>query len=401
MRSVTKSLPVATAIALLASIFLLSSASPATTKSRDSVLHSVARAGPSGSDWLGEINLYRVAAGLAAVTDQQTWDAGIVDHLIYLEKSPSKYFTGAYVSEHTENPASPYYTAAGAQEGDSSDLFPEVGGESDVQIIDGWLAAPFHAVGMLRATLAQVAFADYGGDAGLDVISGLNENPPVAGAILFPGSGMTTDLTTDGNELPSPLQTCKWSGSPAVGLPLIALLSQEPAAGLTATLALTGGAIETSQNSTLCVVDANDYLTTDTVYGPTGLEILQDDDAVFLIPKSPLSQGTYTASIDQPGQSAVTWSFHVVTPPTVTTGALPRAKAGTAFVRSLIAKGGMGPFTWTITSGKLPFGLRLSSSGTVAGTPRKSGSFYVGVVATDSLGHASATRYLEIRVGPR
>jgi hypothetical protein len=384
--------------ALTISFLVSAPASPSTTNSSGQSRHLFARATSSGSDWLGEINQYRSASGLAPVTDQQSWDAGIVDHLIYLEKTPAKYFTGAYVSEHTENPASPYYTAAGAREGDSSDLFPDVGAESDVHIIDGWLTAPFHAVGMLRATLGQVAFADHGGDAALDVISGLNQNPPATGPILFPGPNMTTDLTTYGDELPSPLQTCKWTGTPPVGLPLIALLTQAPSSGLTAGLVSSSGSSETSQKGTLCVVDAADYFTTNTVYGPTGLEILQSDNAVFLIPKSPLTQGTYTATISQPGASVITWAFHVATPPTIATEQLPESRIDVAFHRVLVAKGGERPYRWSISSGKLPPGLRLTSAGTLAGTPRRAGSFLVQVVATDALGHESEPQYLELRV---
>jgi len=55
---------------------------------------------------------------------------------------------------HTENPASPYYTSDGATEGGDSDLVEGVV-VGDVQTIDTWLTAPFHAIGMLRAQLSQ------------------------------------------------------------------------------------------------------------------------------------------------------------------------------------------------------------------------------------------------------
>jgi hypothetical protein len=54
------------------------------------------------------------------------------------------------------------------------------------------------------------------------------------------------------------------------------------------------------------VVDEHTYVSTDPVYGPTGLGILQSDNAVFLIPRAPLTTGTYTATIDQPSQPAIT-----------------------------------------------------------------------------------------------
>jgi hypothetical protein len=119
-------LAVAATLATVA--FLSSPASSSAQKATRAPSSRHAHAAPSGSQWLSEINLYRVAAGLAPVTDQATWEAGIVDHLTYLEETPTSFFAGAYVSEHTENPASPYYTSAGSQEATASDLSAGVGG---------------------------------------------------------------------------------------------------------------------------------------------------------------------------------------------------------------------------------------------------------------------------------
>ena len=137
-------------------------------------------------DWLSTINYWRQTAGLAAVSDQPLWDVGIQHHLTYLEDTPASYETGQYASKHTENPQSPYYTSDGATEAGDSDL--EWGVDSDLDAIDGWLTAPFHAIGMLRAQLTEVAFAeDSAGYAGLDVIQGLDYNQPAATSpILFP-----------------------------------------------------------------------------------------------------------------------------------------------------------------------------------------------------------------------
>ncbi len=266
----------------------------------------------SDTDWLDEINVYREAAGESAVADQSAWDAGIVDHLTYLADTPESYFTGQYASLHSENPASPYYTAAGAEEGESSDLILGAVGFTPVQLIDLWLTAPFHAVGMLRSQLTEVAFAydPTTGDAGLDILRGLDYDLPAAtGPVLFPGPWMTTDLTDFiGGESPDPLQTCGWA--PPTGLPLIALLPQSPAPGLSAQLTGPDGT-QTSAAGNLCVVDDNTYYSSDPVYGPTGLEILQQDNAVFLIPNSALAAGSYQATINQPGQPVITWSFMV------------------------------------------------------------------------------------------
>jgi Cysteine-rich secretory protein family len=261
-------------------------------------------------DWLAEINRYRAATGLAAVSDQPSWDVGIQHHLAYLANTPASYMTGAYASAHTENPASPYYTPDGALEAGFSDL--EQGGASTaLDAVDEWLGAPFHAIGMLRAQLTQVALAHDSTtrDAGLDVIQGLDFSAPTAtGPILFPGPGVTTNLSRFLGELPDPTETCGWQQLGSVGLPLIALLTQSPDPGLTASLAGPGGSESTAAGD-LCLVDANTFVTSDTTYGPTGADILQADHAVILIPRRALTNGVYTATIQQPGQPDVSWSF--------------------------------------------------------------------------------------------
>jgi len=272
------------------------------------------------SNWLGEINYYRVAAGLSPVADQPAWDAGLQNHITYLEHTTAQYFTGPYVSRHTENPASPYYTPSGALEAGSSDLG---GGTTPVAAIDGWLRAPFHAIGMLRAQLTQVGLAidPTTGYAALDVIQGLDYSRPAATMpILFPGPGATTDLNTFGGESPDPLETCGWQSlTGQVGLPVIALLPQAPARALTASLLTPSGATESTAAGDLCLVDEYTYTSSDLVYGPTGLDILEGDNAVILIPRQPLANGTYTVDIQQTLQPDVTWSFSVDAPVPVST----------------------------------------------------------------------------------
>jgi hypothetical protein len=293
---------------------------------------SVRAASTAPPAWLAEINRYRQAAGLAPASDNTSWDAGLQNHLRYLALTPKQYLTGQYQSSHTENPASPYYTSAGAHEAGSSDLVQGAVRRSPVQVIDGWFEAPFHAVGILRPGLAQVAFAydPSTGDGGLDIISGLNSSTPRPSTpTLFPANGMTTNMNVFGGELPDPLQTCGWSGR-AVGLPLIAMLPSAPASGLAASVVTPDGGVESSANGQLCVVDSNTYHSSDPVYGPTGAGILSGDHAVLLIPAEPLTPGRYSAvfraSITQPGRPNIAWSFSDFPP-------LPGTASGMAVTR--------------------------------------------------------------------
>jgi hypothetical protein len=270
------------------------------------------------ADWLGEVNYYRQAAGLAPVGEDAAWDQGIRNHLVYLAKTPPRYLAGAYASLHTENPASPYYTAAGAKEAASSNLFYGEVGFSPRDFIDGWLSAPFHAVGILRPQLKLVAFAYSAstGDAGLDVISGLDYAQPLPKApVLFPGPDAPTDLSTFRGESPDPLRTCGWQSlSEPVGLPLVLLLPSAPVVSLTARLVRPGGVVETTANGGLCVVDSHTFVSSDPVYGPTGVDILKGDNAVFLVPRAPLTPGEYGVSVSQPGHADIAWQFRNTEP---------------------------------------------------------------------------------------
>jgi hypothetical protein len=81
---------------------------------------------------------------------------------------------------------------------------------------------------------------------------------------------------------------------------------------------------------------------------------------------------------------------------TLDTTAPPPGVLGTAYDHSLSANGGDGSFTWSITSGSLPPGLRLTPSGSLTGTPTATGTsdFTVRVASADQ----SATAALEIVV---
>jgi hypothetical protein len=263
--------------------------------------------------WLSTINLYRTAAGLPAVSDRPAWDLGLEHHLTYLQSTPLQYRTGRYQSSHTENPSSPYYSADGAAEAGYSDLV-QGAAFSPLQAVKEWLTAPFHAIGMLRAQLRNVALVDdpATGDAGLDVIQGLNYKLPAAAApILFPGPGTKTDLLTFGGEHPDPLETCDWQQSPAVGLPLLIMLQRAPGRAVRASVTGPTG-IESTANRRLCVVDQHTYHSSDPVYGPSARVILSVDHAIILIPRDPLTPGTYTVRVGGPGTPDIHWTFSAI-----------------------------------------------------------------------------------------
>jgi hypothetical protein len=272
----------------------------------------------SETDWLGRVNEVRQGSQLPPVSDNSAWSGGIAAHLRYLGLTPPSYLTGEYADAHTENPASPYYSEDGDKEARRSDL--AFGSSSNLNAIDEWLAAPFHAIGMLRPSLQQVAFAreSPSGRAGLDVISGLAP-PGAPQLVLFPGPGSTIDLARFGGESPTPIETCEAQHPGAdyssAGLPLIALLTEPAAPGTLATMTQPDGIQVASSQNELCLVTASNFTTSDGIYGPTAREILEADNAVLVIPRRPLTAGTYAVDIAQPSRADIAWSFVSNPPP--------------------------------------------------------------------------------------
>ena len=68
----------------------------------------------------------------------------------------------------------------------------------------------------------------------------------------------------------------------------------------------------------------------------------------------------------------------------VQTTSLPSATAGAPYSAYLAATGGQTPYFWVVTSGALPPGITLLSSGQLAGTPTVSGSYTFTVLVRDA-----------------
>src|SRR6185295_16845328 len=112
----------------------------------------------------------------------------------------------------------------------------------------------------------------------LDALRGLSAEARPNEPILFPGNGTTTNLDRFIVESPSPLTFCNWT-APA-GLPIIAMMP-EAANNASATLVGPNGPIE------VCVLSAANT-------SGVAQQILQGDNAVVIVPRSVLAEGTYS-----------------------------------------------------------------------------------------------------------
>jgi hypothetical protein len=63
---------------------------------------------------------------------------------------------------------------------------------------------------------------------------------------------------------------------------------------------------------------------------------------------------------------------------------LPSATLGSAYSTTLLATGGLAPYTWTVIGAGMPTGFSLSSAGVVTGTPTSPGVFSFTVQVSDS-----------------
>lgn len=83
-------------------------------------------------------------------------------------------------------------------------------------------------------------------------------------------------------------------------------------------------------------------------------------------------------------QRTATASLSVGMFPVITTVSLPLGTVGQQYVaQTLTASPGTTPYTWSVVSGSLPNGLKLSSAGVLSGTPTRDGTFTVRVGIVD------------------
>ena len=217
------------------------------------------------------------------------------------------------LNPHDEDPALPGYTVAG----DDCAISGNVMRDSllttlDKRAIDGWLTAPFHALGVLDPKLQTTGFGSFRGEgtstkmsAALDVIRGRTGSGTYP--VFFPGNGSTVPLRAyGGGESPDPLTSCPGYLAPT-GLPLILQLGPGNVTPSVTAYSLTGsgGMVD------VCLFDETSYTNPAPSVQASVRTALGSRDAVVLIPKQPLSPGaTYTASVTSGGQ-VYSWTFSI------------------------------------------------------------------------------------------
>ena len=144
---------------------------------------------------------------------------------------------------------------------------------------------------------------------------------------------------------------------------------------------------------------------------PPGLTLSPGGPSSALLAGTPTTAGSFTFTItatDAAGCIGSRVYVIVVNPaacPTIllSPATLPAAISGAPYSQSLLASGGTSPYTFSVSSGTLPPGLTLSSSGAssalLAGTLTTPGNFTFTVTTTDAAG-CFVSRVYSIVVGP-
>jgi subtilisin family serine protease len=83
-------------------------------------------------------------------------------------------------------------------------------------------------------------------------------------------------------------------------------------------------------------------------------------------------------------------------PLAVTTSSLADGTVGAPYSEQLVASGGSGTYTWSVTSGSLPVGLTVNSTGLISGTPTTAQTASFSVTVSD--GTHSASQALTITI---
>ncbi len=124
---------------------------------------------------------------------------------------------------------------------------------------------------------------------------------------------------------------------------------------------------------------------------PPGLTL----DAAGNISGTPVYALTYVFTVlaTDPDRRTATREFRIVVDPDAplafTTASLPNGTVGAAYSAGLAGTGGTASYTYAVTSGALPAGLTLQSSGALSGTPTVAGNYTVGVTLTDAAGRTA------------
>ena len=130
---------------------------------------------------------------------------------------------------------------------------------------------------------------------------------------------------------------------------------------------------------------------------PDGLKI---NASTGKITGNPSKAGTFkfTVKAKDKNGAASTKAYTVKVTQTKVTGTFSNTTKGSSFTATPKASGGTSPYAWSVSSGKLPNGLKINAStGKITGTTTKAGTFTFTIKAKDKNG-AAGTKSFTVKV---
>jgi uncharacterized protein YkwD len=267
----------------------------------------------SEQNWLTYLNQFRTMGGLTPLQSSPELTNGSQLHSRYMVLNDAPI-------AHSESNSNPLYTSAGNQAAHNGNIFATTQIEADFTwAINFWISAPFHLVPIIDPTLGTVGYGNFNAPNGtfhmaavLDVLSEKgNAEGSIEYPLYFPAPDSTTWVVRHSLfEWPDPLASCPGYQRPA-GAPIVLQLGDGSTTPRVTSYVL---AVEGKPVASCLFTEAT-YSNSDNYAQKTGRTILDERDAIVIMPRSPLlADSTYTATIVADGQT-YSWSFTIGSPP--------------------------------------------------------------------------------------
>lgn len=266
------------------------------------------------SDWLTYVNQFRTMGNLPALTESPLLTNGSLDHARFMVLNDQ-------CCAHSQNINNPLYTAAGYDAAVNGNIFSSSwNGNTMENAMNFWISAPFHLIGIIDPALSEVGYGDYRQDVGvfhmsavLDVRSNINSGVDVPDSTyptFFPGNGSETFVVRRSlPEWPEPLEhpTCANFAIPTGPALMMMIGNGDKTPIVTESRILRDGITDVD----FCYFTELSYQNPDFYAQLTGRSILDQRDAIVVIPRYPLIGGsTYQVQLTVNGEP-YSWEFSV------------------------------------------------------------------------------------------
>jgi len=160
---------------------------------------------------------------------------------------------------------------------------------------------------------------------------------------------------------------------------------------------LPGGTVGTPYNQTVTATGGNGSYTFSASVGslPAGLSLNPSTGVISGTPTTAATSNFSLTATDGNGATGTqSYTVTINAAVVVSTPSLPAATAGTPYSQNVVATGGTGSYSFSVSAGSLPAGLTLSpSTGVISGTPTTAATSNFTITATDGNGTTGSRAY--------